>query len=115
MLVFFQHLHVDDSVIHQHGVSDMDVVHEAVVVHIYRIILLAERTPDSEFKNIPRLQIQFCWQVARADRRPLRVQQNTAVQVQICRKTPDFFHNLADPIVGRVAHVQTKYIRSGFK
>ena len=57
VLVFFQHLHVDDPVVHQHRVADMDVIDEAVVVHIHRVILLAARTPDSEFKNISGLQI----------------------------------------------------------
>ena len=79
VFVFFQHLHVDDSVVHQHRVADMDVIDEAVVVHINRIILLAARAPDGKFKNIPRLQTQFRWQVSRADRGPLCVQQNSAV------------------------------------
>ena len=57
VLVFFQHLHVDDSVVHQHRVADMDVIDEAVVVHIHRVILLTARTPDSEFKNISGFQI----------------------------------------------------------
>ncbi len=110
--VFFQHLHVDDPVVHEHDIAHMDVVHEAVVIHIHRVVLLALRAAHGEFKNIAGLEIQLRREIAGADRGALRIEKDRAIHIQTRGDAADALHNIAHPIVPRMAHVQAKNIRS---
>ena len=110
--VFFQHLHVDHAVVHQHDITHMNVVHETVVVHIHRELLLALRAANGEFKNVTGLEIELRREVPSADRGALRIKKNAAVRMQPGGDTANALHHITHPIVPGVAHVQAENIRA---
>ena len=110
--VFFQHLHVDHAVVHQHDIAHMNVVHETVVVHIHRELLLALRAANGEFKNVAGFEVELRREVPSADRGALRIEKNAAVRMQPGGDTANALHHITHPIVPGVAHVQAENIRA---
>ena len=73
-------------------------------------MFLALRAAHGEFKNIAGLKIQLRREVAGADRGALRIEKDGAIHIQAHGDAADAFHNIAHPIVPRMAHVQTKNV-----
>ena len=108
-----QHAHVDRPVVHEHDVALADVVDEILVVHVHRVHLLARLAAHREREFFTRLQIQLARQIARADRRPLSVEQDADKLPLLLRGGADLRHDAADPVMRRVRHVQPRDIHAG--
>ena len=57
--VLGKNFHVDDAIIHEHGIAHMDVIHQAIVIHVDGKFLFAACTADGEFKNLTGLEIEL--------------------------------------------------------
>ena len=108
--IFRQHLHVNNPIVHQHGIANMDVIHQSIIIHIHGVFLLAPRSTDCEFKNLAWLEIELHWQITRADRRTLCIEEDAAVDIQLGCNTTNTFHHIPHPIVLGVTHVEAKNI-----
>ena len=107
---FFQHLHVDHAVVHEHGVADGNVVDESVVIHADGVEFLALRAAHGEFKNVADLEIELRRQIAGANGGALRVHEDADHGVELHRDGADAGHDLPHPVVRRVAHVQPENV-----
>src|SRR5438876_968222 len=77
IFLFLKYFQSDQSVVDQHGVTDVDVVNQSFVIHVDGVFLLAVRATYCEFENVSGLQMQVRLQIARANRRTLGIEQNS--------------------------------------
>ena len=112
IVLLFEHEHLDDAVIDQHRIARGDVVDQTVVIHVDGIGLLALCPAHGELQNVARLQIQIRLQIARANRRALRVEQDRHRSADLRRDAADLRDDRAHPIMLRVAHVQPENVRA---
>ena len=97
--LFLQDFHVHDAVVHEHGISHGDVIHQAVVIDIHRILLLAPLAAHGELNDIPRLEVELGGEIARANGRPLRVHQNADHCIEIGRHLANARDDGAHPLM----------------
>ncbi len=87
VVVLDEDLEVNDAVVDEHGVADVDVVDEAVVVHVDGIFFFAAGTADGEFEDVADLEIELGVDVAGADGGALGVEEDAGVGAEFGRGT----------------------------
>ena len=108
-----QNLHVDVPVVHHDNVPVVNVVDQAVIVHVHRVVLLAFGSTDGEFHHVPRVQIQIGGHVAGADGGALGVHHDGDVGRRLAGHLADARDHGSDPFVGAMAHVQPEDVGAG--
>src|SRR4030095_4463108 len=91
-------------------VSFLDVVDQAIVVHIHRIGFFALGSAHGEFKDVAGFEVQIGLEVAGANGRTLRVPENWDGTAKFLRDGANSRDNLAHPVMLRVTHVESENV-----
>ena len=105
-----QDLHVDVPVVDHDHIALADIIDQAVVVHVDRVVLLAFGAADGELHLVAGVEVELGGHVARTDGRPLGIHHDGDVGRSLARHLADARDNGPDPFVGAMAHVQPEDI-----
>ena len=104
--------HLENAVVHEHGVAFVDIVDELAVIDINRVNLLALRAAHGESELFAGLEMERDGQVAGADSGALGVHENADAPIPRGGGGADVMHDAARPIVRRVRHVEAENIQA---
>ena len=107
-----QHRQFDQAIINQNSVADCHVPGKPLIIHVHRIMLLGFRAANGELDKVARLEMQVGFQIASANSWALRIEQQRNRSARCLRQRADTRHNVADPLMSGVAHVQPENIRA---
>jgi hypothetical protein len=108
--VFGQDFHVDFPVVDQDHVIDIDVIDEILVIDVHGMLFLALFTTNGEGEGLAGFEVERYGQVAGTDGGPLGIHENAGGDVEVFGSGSDMGHDLADPGMRGVGHVQTKNV-----
>ena len=113
VFLFGQHLHVEVAVVDQHDIAFLNVIDQAVVVHVDRIVLLALGSSHGELDLVARVQIKVGGHIAGPDRRALGVHHDGNIGRGLTGYFADAGHDGPHPVVRGMAHVEPENIGAG--
>ena len=107
-----KNLEMNDPVIDKDGVTLVNVVNQAVVVDVDGIKFLASCPANCELHDVTNLEWQFGGEISRANGWSLCVEKDAHGHVQLRSNRADGGHDLANPVMLGVTHVEAENICS---
>ena len=113
-LILGQHLELQESVVDEHGVADVDVLDQVLVIDVDGANLLgAGAGLDGEVEDFARFQLDRDAEIARANLGPLDVHHDGHFPIHAFADLPNAANDAAGPIVLGVGHVEPDDVGAG--
>src|SRR4051812_38635915 len=105
--------HVDLAIVDEDDVTDIDIVHEVLVIDIHGAEFLAFFAANRKRESLAWLQVKGDWQVTGADGWALGIHHDADRDSPLLGGGTHVLHHLANPIVRRMGHVESSDVQTG--